>query len=100
MLKIHRKSHKNRSIYQKFETSKKIAKSIAENLNYSKVTRWSSSSKSLYSFSSNASTTRLIFRCILKGSKPSLNRFYKYSRHAFLKLVRFGNIHGLYKANW
>jgi ribosomal protein S14 len=99
MLKMNKKSQKNKLIYQKFEISKKITKSIAENLNYSKITRWNSA-KTLYFFPFNASLTRLIFKCILKGSKAGLNSFYKYSRHAFLKLVRFGNIHGLYKANW
>ena len=99
MIKITQKSQKNRSVFKKFETSKKLIKSITENLNYSNTMRWNILKK-LYDFSLASSKTRLIFKCILKGSKRGVNKFYHYSRHTFIKLVRFGIISGLYKANW
>ena len=77
----------------------KLIKSITENLNYSKTIRWNILRK-LYDFSLAGSKTRLIFKCILKGSKRGVNKFYHYSRHTFIKLVRFGIISGLQKANW
>jgi len=99
MIKITQKSRKTRLAFKKFETSKKLIKSITENLNYSNTMRWNILKK-LYDFSLASSKTRLIFKCILKGSKRGVNKFYHYSRHTFIKLVRFGTISGLYKANW
>ena len=99
MIKIIQKDQKNIFIMHKMETKKKLIKAIVENLNYCLTTRWNASTK-LHYFSSNSSKSCLVFKCILKGSKKGLNKFFHYSRQIFLKLVRFGAISGLKKASW
>jgi ribosomal protein S14 len=99
MTKIIQKYQKNTFIIHQMETKKKLIKAIVENWNYDIGIRWNASIK-LYYFPSNSSKTCLIFKCILKGSKKGLNKFFHYSRQIFLKLVRFGAISGLKKACW
>ena len=99
MIKIIKKSKKNRFFIYKTEIKKKLIKAIIGNCNYSNMTRWNSLIN-MYYFSSISSKTSLIFKFILKGSKRGINKFYRYSRHTFLKLVRFGVISGLKKASW
>lgn len=99
MIKAIQKDQKSIFIVRKIETKKKLIKAIVENWNYCNTARWNASIK-LYYFSPNNSKTYLIFKCILKGSKKGMNRFYHYSRQIFLKLIRFGAVSGLKKANW
>jgi ribosomal protein S14 len=99
MIKTIQKNRKYRFIIYKSEKKKKVIKSIVENYNYLKTLRWNVLTK-LYNFPFFNSKTCLVFKCILKGSKKTVNKFYHYSRHTFLKLVRFGIISGLEKASW
>jgi len=42
----------------------------------------------------------VMHRCILTSHKKFLNRFFKLSRFAYLKYIRFGFFYGFSKASW
>lgn len=99
MIKTIQKDYNNRILTHKFETNKKLLKSITQNFNYFNMTRWNALAK-LYHFSSVSFKTRLLFKCILKSSKKGMGKLYRYSKQIFLKLVRLGAISGLRKSSW
>jgi ribosomal protein S14 len=99
MIKTIRKDKKNGFAIYKTEIKKTLIKSVTENWNFCNMVRWNASIK-LYYFLSSSFKTRLVFKCILKGSKKGINKIYHYSRQTFLKLIRFGTLSGLKKASW
>jgi len=97
MKKILLRSKKKRIAVANFEDKKVILKSISNNTNLIKITRWNSGiSMSNY----NYGFTQLTKRCVLTNRKNILNKNYNISRLAFLKCARQGLISGLIKSTW
>ena len=97
MKKILLRAKKKRVTAANFEDKKIILKSISNNTNLIKITRWNNGiSMSNYSFG----FSQLTKRCVLTNRKNTLNKNYKISRLAFLKCARQGLISGLIKSTW
>ena len=45
-------------------------------------------------------STQINNRCIITRRRKNLNKFFKFSRLAFLKLVRSGYLFGFRKSSW
>ena len=93
------KDKKKRNLQLQFEKKQKILKSISKNESLTKITRWNSNSQ-LSILNSNSYSIKLVRRCIITGRKNILNKMFKISRLAFLKLARNGLISGIKKASW
>jgi small subunit ribosomal protein S14 len=99
MKKLIQKDKKNRLNLNQIETQKFILKTMVKNTNFSNLIRWNAIFK-LISLPPNSSRTFITNRCVLTGRKKRVNKHYKFSRIAFLKLVRFGQVYGMKKSVW
>lgn len=99
MKKLIQKDKQNRFIVQKYECKRYVLKIIIKNLLLPSLFRWNAVLK-LTNFPANSSETHVTNRCILTARKKRINKFYKFSRLEFLKLVRFGYLNGMRKSSW
>jgi small subunit ribosomal protein S14 len=84
---------------KKFERKRLIFKSIIKNLYLADMVRWNAALK-FTKLPSSSSKVYLTNRCALTGRSKYINKFYRFSRIEFLKLVRSGNISNLRKSIW
>lgn len=99
MKKLIQKDKKNRLSLNQTETKKFILKTMVKNMNFSNLIRWNAIFK-LITLPSSSSHTFITNRCVLTGRNKRVNKHYKFSRIAFLKLVRSGHIFGMKKSVW
>lgn len=76
-----------------------VLKCIANNLNFSKLTRWKALLK-IKLLNYHKSKSLLSYRCIETINKKRFSKLTTYSRHLFLKYIREGKIHGFQKSSW
>ena len=88
-----------RAKLQKTDKQHFILKSLFKNDNFSLLIRWKAFLK-LKQIGTSASEISLVPRCVLTVNKKRFNKLTLFSRHAFLKLVRSGQIHGFKKSSW
>lgn len=98
MKKLAIKDKKLRNKVKSFEKTKFILKSILLNDNYFKLTRWNAAQK-LSNLGSLNSESSIVNRCRETIHKKRLNKYSYYSRHVYLKLLRFGEISGMQKSS-
>jgi len=84
---------------KKFERKRLIFKSIIKNAYLADIVRWNAALK-LTELPSSSSKVYLTNRCALTGRYKYINKFYRFSRIEFLKLVRSGNISNLRRSTW
>jgi ribosomal protein S14 len=84
---------------KKFERKRLIFKSIIKNTYLADIVRWNAALK-FSELPSSSSKVYLTNRCTLTGRYKYINKFYRFSRIEFLKLVRSGNIGNLIKSAW
>jgi ribosomal protein S14 len=84
---------------KKFERKRLIFKSIIKNAYLADIIRWNAALK-LTELPSSSSKVYLTNRCALTGRYKYINKFYRFSRIEFLKLVRSGNISNLRRSTW
>lgn len=99
MKKLIKKDKNIRRIIRKYESTRTILKSITKNTNFANTIRWNAALM-LNNLPKDSCKTRAVNRCLLTGRNAKLNKSYRFSRLAFLRLVRFGNISGFRKATW
>ena len=97
MKKLIKKDKKIRNRVKSNEKTKFILKSILLNNNYLKLTRWNTYHK-FNGFTKNNSEVSVVNRCRETVHKKRLNKFSYYSRHVYLRLIRFGKITGIQKS--
>lgn len=98
MKKLIAKDKALRSNIKSVEIKKLILKSIFTNSNFFRLIRWNAFLK-LKSLSKNNSVVSITNRCVSSVNKKRLNKYTLYSRHIFLKLIRFGKITGMQKSS-
>lgn len=81
------------------ERGKYILFSICNNANFFASIR-RNANKRLQHLILKHSITAINNRCKQTINKKKLNKLTTYSRHIFLKLIRFGKIHGFQKSSW
>lgn len=97
MQKIIKRSNLKRKLMFSFEKNKQIYKSLTNNYNLNKVTKWNAD---LNIFKRSVGIVQLTKRCIITGRKNILNGRYKLSRLIFLKYSRNGSLVDLIKSVW
>lgn len=93
---------KDKSKKKKFYNDEKITyvlSSISNNLNMLSSIR-QNANKRLQNLTSKSSIASFNSRCKITVHKKRFNKLTRYSRHVFLKLIRFGKINGFQKASW
>jgi len=99
MKKLVRKDLKKRKNLLIVEKNKFIYNTLINNYNFSKkiknIINCNSFKKLDYNY-----ITQLNNRCIITGRKKNLNKFFKFSRLVFLRLVRSGYLFGFKKSSW
>jgi ribosomal protein S14 len=73
-----------------------ILKSISKNFNFFILMRWNA----LLKLKKLKSKNKIINRCVISINKKRFNKLTNFSRHIFLKQIRFGQINGLRKTSW
>jgi ribosomal protein S14 len=76
-----------------------ILKSIWRNSNIFTLIRWNAFVQ-LKLILKTFSKVLLSNRCIQTSNRKRFNKLTKFSRHIFLKHMRFGKIFGIQKSNW
>ena len=99
MKKIVEKDKKLRKNLLVIEKRHFILKSIWRNSNFFTLIRWNAFLK-LKNVLKNSSKVLLSNRCIQTNNRKRFNKLTKFSRHIFLKHMRFGKIFGIQKSIW
>ena len=99
MKKLVRKDLKKRKKLMLVEKEKFIFKNLINNYNFKNDTK-EKIGFNLYKKFSPSYLTQINNRCIITRRKKNLNKFFRFSRLAFLKLVNFGFIFGFKKSSW
>lgn len=73
-----------------------VLKTIYQNSNLPQLIRWNAYFK-LDKFGSKSSIVSISSKCIYTKNKKSFNKVVPFSRHIFLKLIRFGKLSGIRK---
>lgn len=99
MNKLKRKDVYSRKNFKTQELKINILKNIqfhsclAENIKMKSLNK-------MFEFSNYKSKTKINNRCVKTISKKNVNKKFKLSRMAFLRLVRFGKFSGFKKSVW
>ncbi len=99
MKKLIIKDKKKKKLFNRNETIKYILSLIINNLNVASAIR-QNANKQLQTSVLKSSITTFNSRCKLTVNKKRFNKLTRYSRHIFLKLIRFGKINGFQKTSW
>lgn len=99
MQKLKRKDKKLRIQVEKTNKNYFVLKSIFQNSNFFTLIRWNAFLQ-LTNLYGKKSRVSLVNKCIYTNNKKRLNKITKFSRHVFLKQIRFGKINGAQKASW
>jgi ribosomal protein S14 len=99
MKKLIEKDKKLRNNILSIENKGFILKLIIKNSNFFTLVRWKAFLK-LKELTENASNISVINRCLLSVNKKRFNKLTGFSRHIFLKIIRYGTIPGLKKSSW
>jgi hypothetical protein len=73
-----------------------VLKTIYQNSNLPQLIRWNAYFK-LDTFGSQSSIVSTSSKCIYTKNKKRFNKIAPFSRHIFLKLIRFGKLSGIKK---
>jgi ribosomal protein S14 len=98
MKKLLEKDKKRRKRVVLKEQEHFVLKSIIKNLNFFSLIRWNAHLK--LNITQNSSKTALTPRCLRTVNKKRFNKLTGFSRHIFLKEIRFGRISGIKKSSW
>ena len=93
------KDQRNRNLFFKYESGRKVLKAISCNQNLSNSMRLKAN-LSLSYLPKNSSPTRVKKRCILTGRGRFILGQFNMSRMMFRQLAREGFIPGLRKSSW
>ena len=96
MKKILLKSKKIIETLNNLEQKRVILKSISDNKNFAKITRWNNE---ILLIKYNLGNTKITKRCLISNRKNVFSSNYKISRIVFLNLARQGFISGLIKSS-
>lgn len=99
MKKLIEKDKKLRNYLKEIEKKHFILKAIIKNFNFFILIRWNAFLK-LKFLSCNISKSSLTNRCLNSVNKKRFNKLTGFSRHIFLKFIRFGFISGIRKSSW
>ena len=99
MRKLIEKDKKLRSNIYTNEKKLFILKFISKNCNLFSLIRWKAFCK-LKELSNNKSKVAVSNRCIYSANRKRHDKSTKFSRHIYLKLIRFGKIPGMQKSSW
>ena len=99
MKKLLAKDRKNRNLIRQLELKHFILKQISTNSNFLKTIKWNAFKK-LSNLPKNTSKTIISKKCIKTLNKKPFHKFTNFSRTAFLKLARLGNLSYLKKSSW
>ena len=99
MKKLIEKDKKLRINILKIEKQSFILKSICKNFNFFVLIRWNAFLK-LKNILNNSYKTSLQNRCLETKNRKRFNKLTTFSRHVFLKHIRFGRINGIQKSSW
>lgn len=99
MKKLIIKDKKKKKLFNNNETTKYVLSLITNNLNVLPSIR-QNANKKLQTSTLKSSITTFNSRCKITVNKKRFNKLTYYSRHIFLKLIRFGKINGFQKASW
>jgi ribosomal protein S14 len=91
---------KKRQLVKNYENSKYVFKLIESNLNIKLLIQYNLILIKNLNVPKNSCVTRLRQRCLLTHNKTTLNKYFKLSRHMFLKYARFNFFFGLKKFYW
>ena len=100
MKKLLEKDKRKRFFIKCIEKKNIIFKNITRNLNISTLVRVQALSNLYREQNGTNSKTSLSHRCILSCNKKRYNKFTKFSRHIYLKCIRFGKVYGYSKSSW
>ena len=99
MKKLVRKDAKKRKKILISEKKRFIFKTIINNYSFKNELKKKCCSN-LYKKLSPNFLTQVNNRCIITRRKKNLNKFFKFSRLSFLRLVRSGYLFGFRKSSW
>lgn len=99
MKKLVRKDLKKRKNLLIVEKNKFVSKTLINNYNFNNKIK-NKFCCNLYKKLNSSYETQLNNRCIITGRKKNLNKFFKFSRLVFLRLVRSGHLFGFMKSSW
>ena len=99
MKKLVRKDLKKRKNLLVVEKKKFVSKMLINNYNFNNKIKKNFHLNLHIKLNKNY-VTQLNNRCIMTGRKKKLNKFFKFSRLVFLRLVRSGYIFGFRKSSW
>ena len=99
MKKLFAKDQESRKTIKQLELEHFILKQISKNSNFLKTIRWNALHQ-LSNMSRKSSKTVITNRCVQTINKKTFNKFTKFSRTVFLKLVKSGYISGMRKSSW
>jgi len=99
MQKKIKKNIRQRFLFKNLEKKRLIIKTITNNFNLKKQTRWKAEQR-WFNFDRNSSLTRIKNICILTGRTRSVYRFFKISRLQLRKLASTGFLPGVSKYSW
>jgi hypothetical protein len=94
------KDKKLRKIFKKFEKRFFVLKFIKNNSNYSNLIRWNAFETFKKLNNKHKAKIKIISKCRETINKKRFNQQTYYCRHMYLRIIRFGLIHGIQKANW
>ena len=95
MKKLKIKNKKLRLTTKNIEKQQFILKSIFKNFNFFNLLRWKAFLKL-----KKISKISITNRCLYTTNKSRFNSTTFFSRHVFLKLIRFGKITNMKKSSW
>ena len=99
MKKLLIKDKKRRKLLNSKEKTTYVLSLISNNLNILSSVRLNAN-KQLQNLTLKSSVATLSSRCKITIHKKRFNKLTYYSRHIFLKLIRFGKINGFQKSTW
>jgi len=99
MKSLYFKDNKHRYLTFKYHNFRFILKNIVTNKNF-KVTFRLNAMLKLINLSSVGASTKCLNRCIFTNRKKGINKSFKLSRLALLKIVRSSSLYGVKKFVW
>ena len=99
MKKLLEKDKSLRKTILELEKKHVILQSIFKNFSFFRLIRWNAFIK-LKNLLNNSYKSSLSNRCLHTKNRKRFNKLTTFSRHVFLKHLRFGKIHGIRKSVW